>query len=155
MHPVTSTDLKTRTYTSDGGVEITRTIEPLPLDGALDQALGRIDGHRGAIFASGYEYPGRYSRWDIGFVDPPIELVARQRAFVLRALNGRGQLLLQIFRAGLEGHPHLAGLEEADGELRGTIAPMPDYFPRRGAQQTALHFQRPARPGGADAGPPG
>jgi anthranilate synthase len=117
------------TYLTTGGVRVNRTTEELPLDGALELALSRLDAHRGAVFASGYEYPGRYSRWDLGFVDPPLELVGRGRSFVLRGLNERGECLLRIILPALRGHPDLAALEEGEGELRGTIRPMPAYFP--------------------------
>ena len=69
-----STQLAT-TYQTEGGVEIARTTTRLNIDEALEDVLCRIDTHRGAVFASGYEYPGRYSRWDIGFVDRPVELI--------------------------------------------------------------------------------
>lgn len=132
------------TYQTDGGVEITRTTTHLGVDGSLENVLSHIDTHRGAIFASGYEYPGRYSRWDIGFVDPPLEIVARGRQFHLRGLNERGEQILGILRLGLEGHPHLEALETRDGELHGQIKPMPDYFPEeeRSKQPTIFSVLR-------------
>ncbi len=132
------------TYLTAGGVEITCAVEELPVAGALDQVLARLDAHRGAVFASGYEYPGRYSRWDIGFVDPPVELVARSRDFTVRALNERGRPLLQIFRQGLEGHAHLSALEGSGDELRGQVAPMPTHFPEeeRSKQPTIFSLLR-------------
>ncbi len=117
------------TYLTFGGVEVSRTIEELHIEGALEEVLARLDTHRGAVFASDYEYPGRYSRWDIGFVDPPVEVVSQGRGFALRALNERGMPLLQILRAGLEGHPHLTQLEGTRDELRGQVAAMPAHFP--------------------------
>ena len=53
------------TYRSRGGVDICRNIDEVPMEGALEGVLEKINTHRGAVFASGYEYPGRYSRWDI------------------------------------------------------------------------------------------
>ena len=111
-----------------GGVEVRRRTEALPMEGPLAVLLEQLNTHRGAVFASGYEYPGRYSRWDIGFVDPPLELTARQRDFTFCALNARGAVLLEIFRRGLEGHEHLTELHLAGDELSGTVAPMPSYF---------------------------
>ena len=46
------------------------------------------------LLASNYEYPGRYTRWDMGFVDPPLVIVARGRSFRVEALNPRGRVLL-------------------------------------------------------------
>ena len=92
----------TDTYETQGGIQVVRSVEALTLETPLQDVLDGLNRRRGALFASGYEYPGRYSRWDIGFVNPPVELKARQRAFEFRALNERGRVLLDIFRAGLE-----------------------------------------------------
>ena len=120
--------MHTETFRTAGRVEVRRTTRSLPLTQPLESLLERLNTHRGAVFASGYEYPGRYSRWDIGFVDPPLELVAHQRDFAFRALNARGHVLLEIVRRGLAGHEHLAALELAEGQLKGAVAPMPEYF---------------------------
>ena len=127
-----------------GGVEIRRRTAALLLERPLDLLLEKLNTNRGAIFASGYEYPGRYSRWDIGFVDPPLELVARQREFTFRALNARGSVLLEILQAGLEGHSHLLELVFVGEELRGSVAPMPAYFPEeeRSKQPTIFSVMR-------------
>ena len=136
--------MHTETFRTAGRVEVRRETRPLPLEQPLESLLERLNTHRGAVFASGYEYPGRYSRWDIGFVDPPLELVARQRDFAFRALNARGQVLLEIVRRGLTGHEHLAALELADGQLKGAVAQMPEYFPEeeRSKQPTIFSVLR-------------
>ena len=144
MPSVQQNDQSVETYRTAGGVEVTRIVEALPHGGGLESVLAKINTHRGAVFASGYEYPGRYSRWDVGFVDPAVELVSHQREFVLRALNERGAQLLPILRLGLDGHPHLVALEMGEDELRGTIRPMPDYFPEeeRSKQPTIFSVLR-------------
>ncbi len=38
--------------------------------------LHKLDRYRGIYLSSGYEYPERYSRWDVASVCPPIEIVA-------------------------------------------------------------------------------
>ncbi len=123
-----TTPLRAEIFKTRGGVDVFRTTAALPGADPLAEVLARLDERRGAVFASGYEYPGRYSRWDIGFVDPPVELVASGRQFVLRALNARGEQLVQILRLGLDGHPHLLALAGGSREVRGTIAPMPARF---------------------------
>lgn len=116
-------------YQTKGGVTITRRRKKILLKTALNNVLGAIDNHRGAIFASGYDYPGRYSRWDVGFVNPPIEFVSYGRKFCLRALNERGRILLRIF------HPFLIGssciideVTQTDDTLNGQVAPMSETF---------------------------
>ena len=49
-----------------------------------------LDRQRGIYLSSGYEYPGRYSRWDIASVCPPLEIVAFGRRVEFRPLNERG-----------------------------------------------------------------
>ncbi len=64
-----------------------------------------LDTRRGGVFASSREVPGRYTRWDRGFVDPPIVLEARDREVEMRALNARGQVLLPAFVRAAEATP--------------------------------------------------
>ena len=47
------------------------------------------------------EYPGRYSRWHLAYVDPCAEIVARGRRITVRALNERGAVLLPVVGAAL------------------------------------------------------
>ncbi|PYO02972.1 MAG: anthranilate synthase component I [Candidatus Rokuibacteriota bacterium] len=82
------------TYETRGGIRVTRTIEEIPVANAIDPLIHGLDAHRGMLLASSYEYPGRYTRWDIGFVDPPLALTGRGRTFRIEALNPRGQVLL-------------------------------------------------------------
>lgn len=68
-------------YTSQGQIHISRTVEPLDYKLAAERILEQIDHAKGALYSSSYEYPGRYSRWDIGFVNPrfkcvPLEIVS-------------------------------------------------------------------------------
>ena len=65
-----------------------------PIANAIEPIVDALDTHRGALLASSYEYPGRYTRWDMGFVDPPLVLCARGRDFRVEALNARGRVLL-------------------------------------------------------------
>ncbi len=65
-------------------------------DAGLEYLIDRLDHGKGAYFSSGVEYPGRYSRWDFGFVDPPVEIVARGNRVAFNALNPRGVCILDI-----------------------------------------------------------
>ncbi|MBV9375731.1 MAG: anthranilate synthase component I, partial [Alphaproteobacteria bacterium] len=86
--------MKPTIYSTKGGIRITREIrnhDYQPADTALAQSL---DARRGVLFSSSFEFPGRYTRWDMGFVDPPLVFTARGRDFAVEALNERGQVLL-------------------------------------------------------------
>src|SRR5262252_10724838 len=86
--------MQRQSYTTKGGIHITREIRSRdyrPADTALADAL---DTRRGVLFSSSFEFPGRYTRWDMGFVDPPLVFTARGRRFTIDALNPRGHILL-------------------------------------------------------------
>ena len=83
-------------YVTRSGIKVLRRVEDLPYESALTIPLADIDRYKGAVFASGYEYPGRYSRWDIAFLKPPIEIICYGRGFMINALNDRGKLLVDV-----------------------------------------------------------
>jgi anthranilate synthase len=83
-----------------GGVRVTRTEEPFRAED-IGQVCARVDGRRGGVLSSGMEYPGRYSRWHVAYVDPCAEIVARGRVITARALNPRGAVLLPVLGAAL------------------------------------------------------
>ncbi len=93
------------TYATRGELEVTRTLTPLDSSEAIASILTAIDTHRGALFTSGYEFPGRYSRWDVGFLNPPIELRSSRGLFEIQALNERGDLLLDFLHRHLSADP--------------------------------------------------
>jgi anthranilate synthase len=76
-----------------GGVTIARTaaeFDPAELAGVA--AL--VDRRRGGVLSSGMEYPGRYSRWHLAYVNPPVEITTHGRDITARALNDRGLIIL-------------------------------------------------------------
>ena len=116
-------------YTTVGDIRVTRNTLELPVPDATEAALDKIDTHRGAVFASGYEYPGRYSRWDMAFIDPPLEIVSCQREFSINALNERGTAVLKMFLPSLEMLADIENLQTDHTKLAGKIRDMPSYFP--------------------------
>ena len=118
---------ETRTVTA-GGVLVTRTAEPFD-EQMLDTICTQVEGRRGGVLSSGMEYPGRYSRWHMAYVNPCAELVARGRRISARALNARGEVLLPVLGAALRrvGEPAAAGSStggRAAGEV-GVLVPEP------------------------------
>lgn len=109
------------TYVTGGGVRIHRTVENIPVPGAVEPLIDALDARRGVLLASSYEYPGRYTRWDIGFVDPPLELSARARDFVVRALNERGTVLLAAIEGALSACDAVLSCELGGDRVEGTV----------------------------------
>ena len=66
---MTKSDNPTATYTTRGGVQIERTRRSTEYGSAIDTYLDALDDRVGAVLSSNYEYPGRYTRWDFGFVE--------------------------------------------------------------------------------------
>ncbi len=116
-------------YATPGGVTVTRTLDTLPYSEALNVAFDAIDHHQGALFCSGYEYPGRYSRWDIGFIKPPVEIIGKHRKFEINALNERGKMILPMICKAIEGQSYIERLDEHPESITGELVPMPNYFP--------------------------
>ena len=116
-------------FTTSGGVNIEKSMTPLDDKQALDKIYQYIDTHKGALFVSNYEVPDRYSRWDLGFVHPALELISRKLEFEINALNPNGTKLLTLIEPVLNGHPHLEKFESARDRLSGSVKPMPDFFP--------------------------
>ena len=71
---------ETNNFTTKGGVHVTRITEPETYEGARMLLVDSLDSRRGVLLSSDYEYPGRYTRWDMGFIDPPVEISAVGRA---------------------------------------------------------------------------
>ena len=116
-------------YQTPGGVTVTCKVRALAYEGALKEVFDAIDHHKGALFCSGYEYPGRYTRWDMGIVKPPLEIIGRSRNFEVNALNERGRIILQMIHIALRGRSYIRKLEASSDSILGEVVPMPDHFP--------------------------
>ena len=88
-------------YRTRGGLDVLRRTRPIDGDAAVAELAVALDRRRGALFSSGIDYPGRYSRYDFGFVDPPLVLETVGRAIRLTALAERGLPLLDFAAAAL------------------------------------------------------
>ncbi|MEL6457324.1 MAG: anthranilate synthase [Cyanobacteria bacterium J06621_15] len=116
-------------YTTDGGVHVSRLVTEVEIDAALEDILFHLDSKRGGLLKSSYEYPGRYKRWAIGFVNPPLEIATRDKGFTITALNERGQTLLPMLLGRLSKHPQLSQVQINNTEkITGTVKPAQQLF---------------------------
>src|ERR1022692_1164439 len=99
-------------FVTAGGIAVTRTVTPFE-PGLLAEITRQVDERAGGIFSSGMEYPGRYSRWHLGYVDPAVELTGRGRELTATALNARGAVILPAIGAALRraGQPTSASAD--------------------------------------------
>ena len=115
-------------YTTPHGIAVTRKLSKAPFRKGLRHLLRELDSHRGVYLSSGYEFPGRYSRWDIAAVCPPLELISTGRKIEFRPLNERGEALVRIFAPILAAHPHWESCELTNSGITGILQPMPFLF---------------------------
>ncbi|RPH75337.1 MAG: anthranilate synthase component I, partial [Candidatus Rokuibacteriota bacterium] len=113
--------MTTTEYETPGRIRVRRTVETIPTAGAIEPIVDALDTQRGVLLASNYEYPGRYTRWDMGFVDPPLALVARGRAFRVEALNARGRVLLPPITEALRAHPSVERIAATEEAVEGAV----------------------------------
>ncbi|MBM3783371.1 MAG: anthranilate synthase component I [Acidobacteria bacterium] len=112
-------------YETKSGIAVSRTTSKAPYRRGLKPLLRKLDRVRGFYLSSGYEYPGRYSRWDIAGITPPLEIISRGRRVEFRPLNMRGEMLAQMFGAFLRKKDFW---EEFNG-TSGILKPLPELFP--------------------------
>jgi anthranilate synthase len=108
-------------YVTRGGITVRRTVESVAVRHAVEPILEGLDERRGALLTSSYEYPGRYTRWDLGFIDPPVALTARGRRFRVEALNTRGRVLLPALGRTLAGLDVVAAINTGDEVVEGEV----------------------------------
>lgn len=112
--------------TANGEILISRTVTRLVSDEMellFERMAEQLDKQRGCLFQSAYEFPGRYSRWSVGFVNPPIALECRNLDFTLTALNPRGQVLLPLLLNKLSKEQAISVTQSTSVLVQGKVKP--------------------------------
>lgn len=87
-------------YRCASGINVRRSSVELDYSTAITDLANSLNSQKGVLLASSFEYPGRYTRWDIGFVNPPIQITSCGLDMRINALNTRGEILLpELFNA--------------------------------------------------------
>ena len=137
-------------YLTSSGLAVVRTAEQFT-GGAnrLDDLINLLDRRPGVVLSSGTTVPGRYESFDLGFADPPLVLETTGTKFSLRALNGRGEVLI-AFLGDVLREPCVVISEKSARELSGHIirgeAPVEEEIAQRGV----VHRDDPRTPVLAD-----
>lgn len=108
-------------YTTKSGIVVSRTVTEVALETALEDILWSLNSQRGGLLGSSYEYPGRYKRWAMGFVNPPIELSTCDRNFTIKALNKRGTVLIPFLAERLTKKSQIEEIEVEANLITGSI----------------------------------
>lgn len=131
-------------YITPGRVRVTRQVTARSIADGTDDLIARLDNEKGALFSSSYDYPGRYTRWDIGFAGPCLELQGRGRKFSIAALKEKGGILLPLIFQALKRSPDFDRLEIEDQRIEGFIKAAAGFFPEeeRSRQPTVFSVVR-------------
>lgn len=116
-------------YVTKGGIAVERHTLQLPEGDVAEPLIRALDHKLGCFFSSSVEFPGRYSRWDIGFKNPPIMITGRGRGFKVQALNARGKILIRAICGALEADETVEALIADDGLLSGRVREPAERFP--------------------------
>jgi anthranilate synthase len=116
-------------YQTRSGIAVSRTTSGTSFRRGLRHLLRKLDRYRGFYLSSGYEYPGRYSRWDIAAIHPALEIVAAGRDVEFRPLNGRGDVLCRLLHPVLAAQSFWDDIQMRDaGAFHGRLKPMEGLF---------------------------
>jgi anthranilate synthase len=119
----------TYTFKTPSGIIVSRTITNHDYEQGIRGIVDALNHECGVFLSSGVEYPDRYSRWDIGFVRPPLELVSKGRELRVNALNERGIALIDIFADLLTADPATQLSHYDARHLVLEISPYTEMFP--------------------------
>ena len=111
---MTTADTQFRTV---GGITISLATTTVDGIAEVEDLVDRLDEARGVLLSSSYEYPGRYTRWDMGFTDPPLVITSRAQDVSVRALNERGTVLLEPIHKALAALGAAAGVVDLRHDL--------------------------------------
>ena len=122
-----------------------RTVPPSYRD-ALISSLNQV---KGAYFCSSFEYPGRYTRWDMCFTNPPLEIRTQGRNFKITALNQKGLLLLDYIFSLIKEETYCTNVSKQRNEIVGDIVESKEVFPeeKRSRQPSVFSLIRSIREG--------
>ncbi|MGM9453609.1 anthranilate synthase component I [Legionella bozemanae] len=115
-------------YKTQGGVEVECSQTSLEYQQGIENLLEHLDSQKGALFASSFEYPGRYTCWDIGFYNPPLAVICKQNLIQIDALNHRGKVLLTFITPLLENEESLEIAVQNNELLQVKIKPSERVF---------------------------
>ena len=116
-------------FITAGGVKVSCVCAPEIYENARMILVEQLDRRRGVLLSSDFEYPGRYTRWDMGFFDPPLEISAVGWSARVRALCGRGRILADALAKKLPGWDFVESHEIEEDGFSVQIRPPAGRFP--------------------------
>ena len=93
----------------------------LAKQGEFDRIVTALDNVLGLALASNYEYPSRYSIWNLGFTNPILVFQSKDSEFTLRCFSRRGMGVLRYLADVLKNVPHVEVFDDSEFVVHGTI----------------------------------
>ena len=115
-------------YRCASGVQVRRHTSQLDYASAIDDLADSLDASPGVLLASSFEFPGRYTRWDIGFVNPPVKITGRDNRLEIAALNVRGEILLPEINRAVQGCRAIESLDAQKQSLTIVVSGADEEF---------------------------
>jgi anthranilate synthase len=133
-------------YVCKGGMRV-RAKTIASCEEEKESLIDALDRDLGAYFCSSFEYPGRYTRWDMGFKDPPIKIRTWGRDFTIEALRQKGTILIEYIFDILENETYIMWINKEEGAIKGQIMETDDIFPeeKRSKQPSVFSLIRSIR----------
>lgn len=100
-------NMSTKKLLTKSGIKLDINSEKLDYNSGIDFIVEKLDQNCGMYLSSGVDYPGRYSRWELGFLNPPLEFIAIENIVYINALSPKGDEILKLFTPILAKHAHL------------------------------------------------
>ncbi len=88
-------------------LNIKHTIKEIDIHRVSEEFIDRLNENQGIFLSSGTEYPNRYSRWDIGFLNPPFGLNATANGVTLEAFNKKGVEIIKLLHNEIKDHKEI------------------------------------------------
>ena len=108
-------------YRSHPCLQVERRIQVCDGQQKISQLTKQLDHERGMRFTCAMEFPGRYRKRDLAFINPPLMVTANAETLTVAALNKRGVVLLPAIQMVLAAH--VDQLEVRSDSLRCAIKP--------------------------------
>lgn len=127
-------------YTTKGNVEASRSLSHLNYEEGIEFLPQLLNESHGGLYSSSFEYPGRYSRWDVGFAKPPIMIECKALELSITALNERGEVLLSWIHEAIKNLKVLEDITHTEKAITAHLILSNDIVPeeQRSRQPTVF-----------------
>jgi anthranilate synthase len=115
-------------YKTEGKITVHRTNEDYIYSKGTSSLVESLETNIGVLFSSNYNYPGRYTCWDIGFVNPPISISCIGLNFRIVALNLRGKIMLKGIISSIKNLNFIENLCISHSEVSGYVKKSTQYL---------------------------